>query len=70
MSQKVVQIRVTMFKYRIKSYQVSKALGIPDSKLSKMFNGHIPMSNKIYRGIMDYLGQFENSRQPACEVTK
>ena len=63
MDEKVIQIRATMFKHRVKSYQVSKGLGIPDCTLSRMLNGHIQMTDKVYQKIMDYLEQFEK-----CEV--
>jgi len=65
MDEKVIQIRATMFKHRIKSYQVSKELNIPDCTLSRMLNGHIKMTNKVYGQIMDYLKRFECNK---CEV--
>jgi len=59
MDDRLVKIRATMFKNRIKSYQISKELNIPDCSLSRMLNGHIEMAEDVYQGIINYLNQYE-----------
>ncbi len=58
MDGRIKRIKSTMFEKRVKSYQVSKALNIPDCTLSRMLNEHIDMQDEIYQKIVNYLDQY------------
>ena len=67
MKERIAQLKLKMFKYRVKQIELAKILGIADYMLSKYLNGHIEMPEEIYQKIEKYLQKVENSQQPTCK---
>ena len=59
MDDKLIKIKLRMFKFKIKQIQLAKYLDIPDCILSKMLNNYFEMPDEIYLKIEKYLQQFE-----------